>query len=65
MDNFGKTFGNLRSGDHVTVGTGKQVDRYGNEYFRGVKKIYKDTGFADHTFGAGGSHYDIGKDRKK
>lgn len=64
MDEFVEIFGALRSGESVTVGTGKQVDRYGNTYYRGVKKIYKETGFADHTFGVGGSHYDIGKDKK-
>jgi hypothetical protein len=62
---FANTFGALRSGDYVVRGTGKQIDRYGNTYYRGVKKIYKDTGFADHTFLDGGSHYDLGKDKKK
>ena len=59
-DDFSQVFGTLRSGDYKVVGTHKQIDRYGNVYYRGVKKIYKDTGFADHTF-INGSHYDLNK----
>lgn len=63
-DEYADTFGKLRSGESVTVGTHPQTDRSGETYYRGVKKIYKDTGFADHTF-ADGAHYDLEKDKKK